>query len=504
MGAPQTLPADFNQWDSAPSTLPADFNKWDESRAATAPAKPGLLDKEIPLDSYTHATESGLQSVGRGARDAVVGTLRMFDPRPQNDEEESVAGSMPGGHAVLPVYRMLRSFGHSAEDATQLAGALHDINQSPDPVGTYAKVAQETAGQGAGQALVAAGTEGLLKGASAAKPALAKAAKATAGVIRDVATPENIATAAGGAAGAAAGHVVGAPFELGAGGAMVGKAVGKAIAKKLVGEGSEVLDATGENKPFAGGADEPTVKPAKELDATGENKPFAGGMDEPLPPKKPAQSAKAAPRTVVVDPKTGAPEFSDVVAANSPESTDLHMSALDQAKAKLGPQAPVGDVLQEAAKIQQAGPKAVRTVVMDETTGRPEFSDVVEARKQQAAQAPPAKSNPRVAADIANWQPPPQLGVTSAPDYGAAARADVERHMGGALPRGTAAAELELTPEAQNILQQLKGHAQQIEAQNAQEASVPKPEDDLTDILERSIEAVKQKRLAAKKARTIQ
>jgi hypothetical protein len=39
------------------------------------------------------------------------------------------------------------------------------------------------------------------------------------------------------------------------------------------------LDATGENKPFAGGPDEP--RPARILDATGENRPFAGGMDEP-------------------------------------------------------------------------------------------------------------------------------------------------------------------------------------------------------------------------------
>jgi hypothetical protein len=82
------------------------------------------------------------------------------------------------------------------------------------------------------------------------------------------------------------------------------------------------LDATGENKPFAGGTDEPpTPKP---LDATGENKPFAGGMDEPRTPKsaiatKPAPKPAAAPaRSVVVDPTTGRPEFSDVVATKQP------------------------------------------------------------------------------------------------------------------------------------------------------------------------------------------
>lgn len=105
------------------------------------------------------------------------------------------------------------------------------------------------------------------------------------------------------------------------------------------------LDATGENKAFAGGLDEPA--PQKILDATGENKAFAGGMDE------------AAPKTIL-----------------------------------------------------PAEPPML--------------------------QAQPAQATPRIAADIANWQPPPELGVTSAPDYGAAARADVERRMGGALPRGMA------------------------------------------------------------------
>jgi len=234
-------------------------------------------------------------------------------------------------------------------------------------------------GHAAAPAVAAAVAEGV----KAALPTLIKAGKATAGVIRDVATPENIATAAGGVTGAALGHTVGEPFALSHTGANLGRQIGKAIAKRLAGgEGEEVLDATGENKPFAGGTDEPA--PQKILDATGENKPFAGGMDEPLPPKKPAQSTKsAAPRTVVVDPKTGAPEFSDVVAANSPESTALHMSAFDQAKANLGPQASASDVLKEAARIQQAGPKAVRTVVTDPQTGRPEFSDVVEAKQAQ-------------------------------------------------------------------------------------------------------------------------
>jgi hypothetical protein len=88
--------------------------------------------------------------------------------------------------------------------------------------------------------------------------------------------------------------------------------VGK-VATKLGGEAATEtapaageLDATGENKDFAG---EPPPKPAKPLDATGENKPFAGGMDEYTPAKP------KTPRSIVTDPATGRPEFSDVVKA---------------------------------------------------------------------------------------------------------------------------------------------------------------------------------------------
>lgn len=54
----------------------------------------------------------------------------------------------------------------------------------------------------------------------------------------------------------------------------------------------EELDATAENKPFAG---EKAPKPAKILDATGENKPFAGGIDEAAPAPEPVNPALISP-----------------------------------------------------------------------------------------------------------------------------------------------------------------------------------------------------------------
>ncbi len=97
--------------------------------------EPGFLDKEIPLTSYKNATLSGVQSIARGTRDAVSGIYTTI--RHPIDTAKGLM-ALPG-------------------QVSQVPAAIHDINQSVDPVGTYAKVAQETAGQGAPQALLAAG-----------------------------------------------------------------------------------------------------------------------------------------------------------------------------------------------------------------------------------------------------------------------------------------------------------------------------------------------------------
>lgn len=156
--ASQTQPAQTApQWEVASET-PVDQQN-----------QPGILDREIPLTSHTNATLSGMQSVGRGVRDAVTGTMDMFSP-PKDKAETAIATL--GSPIALPIYRTLRGAGHSVKDSAQIVAAIHDINASPDPVGTYAKAAQETAGQGAGQALTALAAEGILK----VTPAAARAA----------------------------------------------------------------------------------------------------------------------------------------------------------------------------------------------------------------------------------------------------------------------------------------------------------------------------------------
>lgn len=127
-------------------------------------AQPGWLDKTIPLDSYAHATESGVQSVARGVRDAGVG---LYDTvRHPIDTLKGVA--------ALP------------SQAAQVPAAIHDINQNaPDPTGTYLHVASDTAGQGAGQAIAALATAGVAKGAGALAEKIPSAARAGA-VFQDI------------------------------------------------------------------------------------------------------------------------------------------------------------------------------------------------------------------------------------------------------------------------------------------------------------------------------
>lgn len=84
------------------------------------------------------ATIHGLNDVARGTVGAVKG---MYDTiRHPIDTAKSMA--------ELP------------KMAAQVPAAMHDINESPDPTGSYLNAAQDTVSQGAGQALTALGTMG--------------------------------------------------------------------------------------------------------------------------------------------------------------------------------------------------------------------------------------------------------------------------------------------------------------------------------------------------------
>jgi hypothetical protein len=157
---------------------------------------PGFLDREIKPDpnehfgilGYPSATMSGVQSVGRGVRGALQGAWQTV--RHPIDTAKSLA--------ELP------------SQVKQVPGAIKDINASPDPVGTYAKVGQETAGQGAGQALTALATEG------ATRLPVGKLARTAAAVAKPVASAAEELPVIGGVmkAGKALGKFKGVPGEL--------------------------------------------------------------------------------------------------------------------------------------------------------------------------------------------------------------------------------------------------------------------------------------------------
>jgi len=148
----------------------------DESQASTQSTQPPAPKAayDIPLTSYGQATKAGIQAVGEETLGAVKGAAKgawdTVTTAPQDDTEKNVHDV--AGIGGLAIYRVLRSLGHSASDATKIAGAIHDINQSSDPVAYYLEAARRTAAQGAGQALTALGTEGLIKGGQAVAPAV--------------------------------------------------------------------------------------------------------------------------------------------------------------------------------------------------------------------------------------------------------------------------------------------------------------------------------------------
>lgn len=174
----------------------------------------------IPLSDYSHATEYGLNNLGKGIAQGVVGAYDMA---------HAVMSQSPEASA-MQAWDYLSKTAHGAAD---VPAAVHDINQSPDATNRYLRVAADTSGQAGGQAIDALASEGMARGVSAATPkvvdaiaehpAFIKASNA----IRNI-TPKQLAGAATGTAagvGAAAkGHLAYAPEAATAGAYFGGRA----------------------------------------------------------------------------------------------------------------------------------------------------------------------------------------------------------------------------------------------------------------------------------------
>src|ERR1700686_1172634 len=165
------------------------------------------------LPGVVGATEHGLNEVARGTTGALKGAWDAVTNPPQGAVEQTVNALGPG---ALPIYRGVKPLVDAARQVPQIPAAVRDINASPDPLGHYANAAEDTASQGAGQALasialetapklvgaaadVAKGGAGLVKGAAKAGgiglSPIEKLVKAAGPSVRDANFPQALETA---------------------------------------------------------------------------------------------------------------------------------------------------------------------------------------------------------------------------------------------------------------------------------------------------------------------
>ena len=278
-----------------------------------------------------------MNDVAQGTKDAIKGVYDSVAKPPQDAGEIGVF--LLGGPPALQTYRMLRGLGHTASDATHVAAAIHDINQSPDPLGTYANAAEKTAAQGAGQALVAIGTEGAAKAAPAIADAGASAVRATARGVNTALekAPGAVGGAVGGTTGAALGHSTGVPYG-GVIGEEIGRNIGTAAGRSFLKNVRMPGEGFGLPNRVTGG---PEVAPQYEAPTEGEAAPEEPAQPLPKPKAKTVKQSTAlgpnaqvqtqaealGPRAIVTDPATGRPEFSDVVEAKQQAAAPIETKA---------------------------------------------------------------------------------------------------------------------------------------------------------------------------------
>ena len=383
------------------------------------------------------ATIHGLNDVGRGFQGALKGTWDTLTAPPQDDTEKAVGELSP---AALPLFRTLRSLGHTAADATQIAGAIHDINASRDPLRHYAQAAQDTFAQGAGQALTALAGEGAAKTAPAVADTLASPTKMTA-PLRAVAPAVNAALkrvpgAVGTAAGYAAGRATGLP-EAGVLGGGLGYALTKDIPMPRIPENiglpSRVEGGPATLPPEAADVTPPASDVLQAKQNAGEQQLHALSGDSALRQILTGQDnanllkiAKSRGINVAQESqlKPGVADnrlINKIIDDHSPEELD-NISAQYEENTRMGKHQ-FGDVGPEAWKtmsLQQYFPDVKipaatlrRTqnaiantsaalpqgIVMDPTTGRPQFSYDV-AAKPRATPAAAAAATPAAGEDL--------------------------------------------------------------------------------------------------------
>src|SRR5271166_106528 len=127
------------------------------------------------LPGVAGATIHGLNKVGQGTLDAIKGAAAMFDPRTQPGENSLT--KIPAIRAVQPII-------NAARQVPQIPGALRDIMGSEAPGMRLGQAAEDTAAQGAGQALTGIASEGIPKAIDLARTVVPKTGEAITGAAK--------------------------------------------------------------------------------------------------------------------------------------------------------------------------------------------------------------------------------------------------------------------------------------------------------------------------------
>jgi hypothetical protein len=225
------------------------------------------------------------------------------------------------------------------------------------------------AGHAAAPLVATAATEGAVRivpKIPGAARAVGNVAKETAGVIREAATPENIATAAGGAIGGKIGAIAGEPLGGAAAGAAAGRALGKTVAKRMARRAAE----SAPSGAIASASDELEGVTSPQTESASQSLPE---VESPAASAIPAaQSPAAAPAATF--PETAAP-------AATPQPVRATLSDLKQQ---------INDSLGGKTNYEMAGGKPLEK-------GKPIFTRPQTNLKQQIADAAekPAAQTPR-------------------------------------------------------------------------------------------------------------
>lgn len=522
---------DFSQYEQQPAAS-IDFSKYEQPKDDRS-----LLDhlandpNNIPLDSYTHATERGLANIGQGVAQAVQGTGQLL-----RHPIDTIAG-MAKGAAALP------------SQAAQLIKQPPTLAELGDVAGTTAgNLTAGVIGDEAGAAAV--------KGMKTAAPVISDAAKtATARAVTAAqkVTPKQAATAAGTAGGAVFGHGVTSAYFGSKFGHVAELLLGKEranlpifqkaaeqglsldqltdkVAELIANERSAARDATGQNVPYAGA--EPPARSSAQVyrDATKQNVPFAGEERAAAPAA--AADAGAAPKFTVQDRAAAKSLLEDALKTHTSDVIDQMVPGKNTAvKSRVDFYLKKGDVAGAESELDK-GAKAWKNLEFDRTATKqasaentagtlPEGMTVVQRAQQLKEQMMSAAGTSKPAWTALDRQPVPSTNEirarvqreANAPKPGS--RADliedkgIDQQWQWHLDRHGWAAESEARREfiARNSTGMTKGElAKRFAAEHSGSAAQPAPasaagsgtaadasaESDLTAILQKSLEQMRK------------